>query len=323
MMHFDVFISYSSKDKGIADAACAALETAGVRCWIAPRDIVPGREWGAAIVEAIDNSRLMVLIFSSGANQSRQIYREVERAVSKGIPILPMRIEDVPPADLLAYYMNAVQWLDAHTPPPEQHLQRLVEATRTLLQIDLQNAGRASAPEARASGIPRSHLSSIPAPAAAVAIEPSNLVADAVVSDATAEAREEKKERPTWSRFKAAAAAGLVVLAVLATGIAVYRLMTPAPVKIPALVETEWVSLPLGTRIVNRTAQPVPTYSGPDRKSAKSIDIRPGQAIPPSGTDQLLARKKIGQEDWICFPLGDSGKNGYVPAASVTILSPS
>jgi TIR domain len=322
MMDFDVFISYSSKDKEIADAACAALEMAGIRCWIAPRDIVPGREWGAAIVEAIDNSRLMVLIFSSGANQSRQIYREVERAVSKGIPILPMRIEDVPPADSLAYYMNAVQWLDAHTPPPEQHLQRLVDATRTLLRIDLQNAGRASAPEARSSGIPRSHLSSIATPAAAVATEPSNLVADAAVSDATAEARDEKRERPTWSRFKAAAAAGLVVLAVLAAGIAVYRL-TLAPAKPPAPVETEWVSLPLGTRIVNRSAQPVPTYSGPDLKSARSIDIRPGQAIPPSGTDQLLARKKVGQEDWIRFPLGDSRKNGYVPASSVTILSPS
>ena len=69
-MPFDAFISYSSKDKIAADAACAVLEGAGVRCWIAPRDIRAGGEYGAAIVEAIDQCRVMVLIFSSSANDS-------------------------------------------------------------------------------------------------------------------------------------------------------------------------------------------------------------------------------------------------------------
>jgi len=56
MMKFDAFISYSSKDKTAADAACAMLEAAGVRCWIAPRDVRPGLEYGAAIIEAIDQT---------------------------------------------------------------------------------------------------------------------------------------------------------------------------------------------------------------------------------------------------------------------------
>jgi hypothetical protein len=42
---FDVFLSYSSKDKTIADAAVATLESKGLRCWVAPRDITPGKEW--------------------------------------------------------------------------------------------------------------------------------------------------------------------------------------------------------------------------------------------------------------------------------------
>jgi hypothetical protein len=41
-MEYDVFISYSHPDKASADAACATLEQAGIRCRIAPRDIVPG-----------------------------------------------------------------------------------------------------------------------------------------------------------------------------------------------------------------------------------------------------------------------------------------
>src|SRR4051794_1592529 len=68
----DVFISYSSKDKTTADAVCAAIEADRVRCWIAPRDIRPGAQWGRAIVDAINDSRVMVLVYSANANRSAQ-----------------------------------------------------------------------------------------------------------------------------------------------------------------------------------------------------------------------------------------------------------
>ncbi|HTV30428.1 MAG TPA: TIR domain-containing protein [Xanthobacteraceae bacterium] len=135
-MPFDVFISYSVEDKLTAQAVCATLESNGVRCWIAPRDITPGSEYGDAIVEAINHSRALVLVFSSNANQSPQIRREVERAVSKGLPIVPLRIEDIAPTQSLEYFIGAVHWLDALTPPLEHHLQRLAEAVKALLRID-------------------------------------------------------------------------------------------------------------------------------------------------------------------------------------------
>src|SRR5713101_8280389 len=53
-MAHDVFISYSSKDKPVADAVCAGLEGRGIRCWAAPRDILPGSDWGAAIQAQFD-----------------------------------------------------------------------------------------------------------------------------------------------------------------------------------------------------------------------------------------------------------------------------
>src|SRR5215468_4000183 len=80
MMNFDAFISHPHENKATADAACATLEAAGIRCWIAPRDIPFGTEWPEAIVDAIDRSAVMVLIFSSHANQSKQVGREVRRA---------------------------------------------------------------------------------------------------------------------------------------------------------------------------------------------------------------------------------------------------
>jgi len=100
-MEYDVFISYSHPDKAAADAACATLEQAGIRCWIAPRDIVPGMDWGESIVTATTGAKVLVLIFSQHANESPQIKREVERAVAKGLPIIPVRIEDTVPSKAL------------------------------------------------------------------------------------------------------------------------------------------------------------------------------------------------------------------------------
>lgn len=132
-MAHDVFISHSAKDKTIADAVCATLERKGIRCWIAPRDIVPGKQWGEAIIDAIGASRVMVLLFSSNANESQQIVREVERAVNKGIPVVPFRVEDVDPNKSLEYYISAPHWLDALTPPLESHVEKLANTIRLLL----------------------------------------------------------------------------------------------------------------------------------------------------------------------------------------------
>ena len=63
-MAHDVFISHSTEDKPAADAVCAILEKKGVRCWIAPRDIMPGADWGESIVNAIRTSRVLLLLFS-------------------------------------------------------------------------------------------------------------------------------------------------------------------------------------------------------------------------------------------------------------------
>jgi ketosteroid isomerase-like protein len=132
-MAHDVFVSYSSKDKPTADAVCAVLESQGIRCWVAPRDILPGHDWGGSIIEAINGACAMVLIFSANANASPQIKREVERAVNKGIPIIPLRIEDVAPTATLEYFISTPHWLDAFTPPLDRHLQYLAEVVRKIV----------------------------------------------------------------------------------------------------------------------------------------------------------------------------------------------
>jgi hypothetical protein len=132
-MAHDVFISYSRMDKPTADAVCATLEQNGIRCWIAPRDVLPGMEWGKAIVNAIHNSQFMVVVFTARANQSDHVSREVERAVAQGISIIPLRIEDIVPSNSLEYFIGSVHWLDALTPPLEDHLKELASKLRFLM----------------------------------------------------------------------------------------------------------------------------------------------------------------------------------------------
>ncbi len=131
--HHDVFISYSSNDKAVADATCASLESRGIRCWIAPRDVLPGSNYPRSIVEAIDGSRVMVLVYSSHSNSSPHVVRELTHAVSKGVIILPFRIEDIPPSKDMEYLIGVPHWLDAMTPPLERHLVHLADTIRILL----------------------------------------------------------------------------------------------------------------------------------------------------------------------------------------------
>ena len=137
-MAHDVFVSHSAKDKPTADAVCAVLEAQGIRCWVAPRDIVPGKDWGESIVDAIKGARVMVLVFSTHANDSHQIKREVERAVHKGIPVIPLRIEAIQPTASLEYFLSTPHWLDAFTPPLEKHLQYLAQIIRSIVEASLE-----------------------------------------------------------------------------------------------------------------------------------------------------------------------------------------
>jgi TPR repeat protein len=134
-MTHDVFISYSSDDKTVAESVCLSLEARGIRCWIAPRDIKLGADWSGALVEAIHQCQVMVLIYSANANHSKQVKREVERAVFHDKVLIPLRIEDVPPSRELEYFISTAHWMDAHPPPLNPHLERLAKSIQSLLHL--------------------------------------------------------------------------------------------------------------------------------------------------------------------------------------------
>jgi hypothetical protein len=133
-MAHKVFICHSSKDKAVADAACAALESHRIPCWIAPRDITPGDEYAASIIDALDECHIVLLIFSTHSNNSTQCRREIERAVSKEKILVPFRIEDVLPTRAMEFHLMNTHWLDALTPPVESRLTDLCTTVSRIIE---------------------------------------------------------------------------------------------------------------------------------------------------------------------------------------------
>ncbi|HEX5275453.1 MAG TPA: toll/interleukin-1 receptor domain-containing protein [Candidatus Rubrimentiphilum sp.] len=136
-MAHDVFVCYSSEDKTIANAACAKLESAGIRCWMAPRDPIAGIPYGRQLVDAITAARIVLLIFSGNANRSEHVLRELEVASDSGKIIVPFRIENVTPSGDLRYYITRVHWLDAMSPPMESRLNELVALMQRLMDLPI------------------------------------------------------------------------------------------------------------------------------------------------------------------------------------------
>ena len=130
---YEVFISYSSKDKTYADAIVHTLEEYGIKCWIAYRDAVPGEKYSASIISAIREAKIFLLIFSENSKASQHVKNEINYATKVGSVIIPFRVEDVAPDDSLEYYLGATHWLEALTKPLQNHILRLKDTIKSAL----------------------------------------------------------------------------------------------------------------------------------------------------------------------------------------------
>jgi hypothetical protein len=125
-----VFLSHSTRDMESALRICSDLETRGITCWMAPRDIRPGSDWAESIMHGIADARAMILLLTENSNQSAQVRREVEHAVNAEIPIIPVILAGVEPSMALRYYISAHQWLDASGGLTDKFLDTLAMSLR-------------------------------------------------------------------------------------------------------------------------------------------------------------------------------------------------
>ena len=129
---YDVFISYSTANVEIADNIREILEDRDIRCWIAPRNIPRGESWPNAIVTAIENAKLIVLVFTESSNTSQHVLREVTQAAKNNKAVVPFLIEDIPMCKDLDYFLHGTQWLIGH-PDYKKKVNELSETVSKIL----------------------------------------------------------------------------------------------------------------------------------------------------------------------------------------------
>jgi len=204
-MAHDVFISHSHGDANAAKAICAALEEARIRCWMAPRDVVPGRDWADSIAHAVEAARVMVLVFSAQSSSSQHVHREITLAADAHIPILPFRIDDAPLEGMMKYYLADTHWLDAMDPPTREHVALAVSTVAGLLGHEVPGT---AAPVTRAPDeVSRARSGTLPHDAA-------------------------RSGSRRWSR-KVVVAGAIIAIALVGVGVAAYLKLTHAPVSAP------------------------------------------------------------------------------------------
>lgn len=132
-MSAPIFISYSSKDRDMAETICRALEARGHQCWISCRDVNPGQNFQEAIVQALRSAQVMLLVFTANANNSDEIKKELVLAGRHRVTVVPIRVEDVAPNDAFAYELATRQWIDLYS-DWEKEIERLAVRIGQILQ---------------------------------------------------------------------------------------------------------------------------------------------------------------------------------------------
>lgn len=136
MKNKSVFISYSNKNKDIANRICQELEKHGILCWIAPRDIKGGEKYGDVIDKVIMSCKVVVLVYSKMSSLSNWVSGEVNVAFTENKEIIPFRIDETPLSGQNRIMLAQKQCIDAF-PDYKVKLQTLVDTVGSILSLDM------------------------------------------------------------------------------------------------------------------------------------------------------------------------------------------
>ncbi len=273
-MKYDVFISYSSHDQKVVEGLCAYLESQKIRCFVAYRDILPTDVWASVIVDALEQSRMMVVVFSPHFNLSRQVDREISLASEAMKPILTFRISDDAFKGVKKYYLENINWIDAF-PDPEMAFGSVARHIVQLLNICPTENAEVQSPQVPSVVpplVPQEPVSQ-PTPVVPPPIPPTPPTPPIPPTPPTPPVeppqRETKVSRQSLVRWVVLAA---VAIALIVGGVVVGRLMHSRPTAVPQAqvveeLKAEVVIVP-DTSVINN-------IEAPDSLPVAAVDVAP------------------------------------------------
>ncbi|MCB2066566.1 MAG: toll/interleukin-1 receptor domain-containing protein [Erythrobacter sp.] len=152
------FISHHSSQVEAARHLVRVLARHGIKGWMAPDDIEPGKSFDQVIIEQIGKSDVILLLFCSRSDQSKHVKREIMLAENHNKLIYPIRLETIQPEGL-AYWLQDYQWVD-WLDQRDDAIERMVRTIRSQLSL----------PEQAATAEPAAPPAPPPAPPAPAAV---------------------------------------------------------------------------------------------------------------------------------------------------------
>jgi len=128
-----VFISHSHSDNAIADEIYNYLSMNGLNCWIDLHDIPPGIPYAQAIMEGLQSSDSLVVLYSKNVIESHDMLDEIQEAHTTQKRIIPFLLDDTPMIGQFRYYLARRQWIKAY-PIYDEHLKELLYALKGEVQ---------------------------------------------------------------------------------------------------------------------------------------------------------------------------------------------
>jgi hypothetical protein len=127
-----VFVSYSSRDRERVFSIADRLAGAGVRLWLDRQKIDGGMKWADAIVRGIKGSKVLMLMCSDAAMQSRAVKQEIQLAWKYDLAYLPLLLERTSFPEQLEFFLEGCQWVEVLDGPSEQWLPALLRSLTSI-----------------------------------------------------------------------------------------------------------------------------------------------------------------------------------------------
>lgn len=126
--NYEIFISYSSKDKEVVTGYSDYLQSQGYEVWIDHEGISHGHTFPNAIASAIQNSRLVLFFSSRDSNASKWVKREIVFADNHDKTIIPIKLDDSEYDQSLQLLLSGVEHINASQDESELVKQELLKS---------------------------------------------------------------------------------------------------------------------------------------------------------------------------------------------------
>lgn len=132
---YDVFLSYSSKDKQAVRELAQRLKKDGLRVWFDEWEIKPGDLISLKVEQGLEQSRTLVLVMSANAFASDWVMLERHTAIFRDPTnaerrFIPLRLDDTEIKDTLKQF-SYVDWMNKS----QEHYTKLLAAIRPIKEI--------------------------------------------------------------------------------------------------------------------------------------------------------------------------------------------